>query len=287
MLKKKSNFVGKRINYNAGIQSYYQRAILTLVRQMARQTKNEVDRLFHKGFVKEYYSDLKPAMDESISSQSRILISFLRRKYSTLFSERSQKIINKMISQSSKASSASLSSSLGDLKKISKDLTLDTSKISPELKEILKASVTQNVELLKSIPQEYFKRVSTQVMRSIVNGEGISKLIPYLSQYAGITERHAKFIALDQTRKVYSALNRERMKSLNIGKFEWLHSHGGHTPRESHLKMNGKIFSLDRAELEDAQNDLGVPEADQGFPGEAINCRCTMAAVIQFDEDDE
>ncbi len=69
--------------------------------------------------------------------------------------------------------------------------------------------------------------------------------------------RRAKNISLDQTRKAYNTINAERLQSLNITHFCWLHSSGSASPRESHLKIDGTVFSF--ANLEKEQAALGVP----------------------------
>jgi len=35
------------------------------------------------------------------------------------------------------------------------------------------------------------------------------------------------------------------------------------------------------------QAALGVPKTDRGMPGEPINCKCSMRAVIVFETDEE
>ena len=47
--------------------------------------------------------------------------------------------------------------------------------------------------------------------------------------------------------------------------FEWSHSYGGQSPRESHIKIDGHIFNFETFEAEQAA--LGVPKEDRGYRG--------------------
>jgi SPP1 gp7 family putative phage head morphogenesis protein len=214
-------------------------------------------------------------MDASVSSQARILMDKLTDKFTKLFDDKSEAVVNKMLKANSTASAASLQSSL---KKLSGGVTLKTNNISGQLKEILKASVNENVELIKSVGADYLSNVKKQVMRSITTGNGLADLVPALKRYKGITERHAKNMALDQTRKVYNSMNRSRMESANIKQFKWLHSGGGQHPRPDHVAMNGNIYSFDNL-------PVIVPKTgERGIPGQAINCKCTMTPVFTLGE---
>jgi uncharacterized protein with gpF-like domain len=44
--------------------------------------------------------------------------------------------------------------------------------------------------------------------------------------------------------------------------------------------MDGKIFSFDDLPIIDRKT------GERGIPGQAINCRCTMTPVYEFDSED-
>lgn len=88
-----------------------------------------------------------------------------------------------------------------------KDFLLKGSAISPEKSEIMKALLFENVSLIKSIPNEYFKQITGAVARSIENGEGVKWLAKELRTYGAKSERRADLIAQDQTRKAYNTIN--------------------------------------------------------------------------------
>ena len=170
------------------------------------------------------------------------------------------------------------------MKDLSGGLSLNTGLVPDALSEALTAAVAENVQLIKSIPQQYLTQIQGAVMRSIQpGGNGLQDLIPVLKAQKGITERRARNIALDQTRKTFNAANTERMQALGVKKFEWIHSGGGAHPRKDHIEMSGNIYSFDDPPV------IGVMYGAEvrGFPGDLPNCRCTMRPVIEFDDDAE
>ena len=268
---------GTDLRYNVSQQLKYERALTRMVQEMTNETKRSVKRLFQSETARVYLS----AQDASVGSQARILMNSLLDKFTQLFSFRSKTLAERMLNGAAQVSKATLHSSL---KQLSGGLSLKTGVVPAGMEEVSKAIIAENVSLIKSIPQEYFKNVTGAVMRSITVGQGMADLLPQIQKYDGQTERRAKNLALDQTRKAYNAINKERMQKVGVRQFEWVHSGGGQKPRESHLKIDGHIFDFDK--LESQQAALGVPPEDQGIPGYPVNCRCTMVPVVRFEGED-
>src|SRR5690606_4228755 len=178
-------------------------------------TKSKIIELFKSENSKEYFkkqkNDEKMAMDKSISSQARIITNKLMDKFDKLFSEKSKKLSKKMVKDISSISKTNLHSSL---KKLSGGLSLKTGIVTEGVKEVANAIVAENVSLIKSIPEKYFKDITGSVMRSITTGNGVSDLITDIQKYDGQTKRRATNIALDQTRKAYNAINKQRMQNV-------------------------------------------------------------------------
>jgi len=273
------SLLGNQLNYNVAIQQDYARDLKRLVRKMTIETRKEIIKLFKSETGKDFFEQQKEAsaMDASIGSMARILMNALTSKFTKLFDKSGKIYAEKMMNQTGKASQASL---FGSLKQLSGGLSLKTSVVPDGMEDVVKASIEENVSLIKSIPAQYFKDITGSVMRSITTGRGLKDLIPEISKYDGQTERRANNIALDQTRKAYNSINKQRMQALGVKQFKWIHSGGGQKPRESHIKIDGRIFNFDT--LYQEQAELGVPEADRGIPGLAVYCRCTMVPVINF-----
>jgi SPP1 gp7 family putative phage head morphogenesis protein len=198
----------------------------------------------------------------------------LQSKFSKMFADLARPLAESMVFQSAKASSVAVSSSL---KELSGGLTIkaDTLKSGP-VSDILKASVAENVGLIKSIPANYLDNVRGAVMRSITSGNGLQDLVPFLERQEGVTKRRAENIALDQTRKAYQSINDERMKAAGVQEYEWVHSGGGQKPRPHHVEMSGNIYRYDDPPVIDPNT------GERGTPGQVPNCRCTSRPVLRF-----
>jgi SPP1 gp7 family putative phage head morphogenesis protein len=266
---------GETLRYNASVQAKYVRSLESLVKRMTEETQQKLIKLFEGSCAEQFQEQLKIAQDDNIASQARILTNELNQRFYALFRRRSKVLSENMISGTAKVSRSNLHMSL---KKLSGGLTIKTDVFTPALKTIIKASAQENVALIKSIATQYLSNVQKTVMRSITTGNGLKTLIPALEKYAGISKRHAKNMALDQTRKVYNSMNKARMEKIGVKRFEWIHSGGGQKPRQEHIEMSGNIYSFDDLPVIDKKT------GERGIPGQAINCRCTMRPVIEFTE---
>jgi SPP1 gp7 family putative phage head morphogenesis protein len=265
---------GQQLNYNAALQDRYNKQLQALVAQMTEQVERAITRLFETGTAEEYFAE-----DASIASQARILTNSLMNTFNSLFARRAKSLAEQMTSNASKVSKSVLHSSL---KELSGGLMIKTDIMPGELGEALNAATWENVQLIKTISADYLGNIQGQVMRSLQpGGNGLADLIPYMQTQKEVTQRHARNIALDQTRKAFNVCNSERMKALGVKKFEWIHSGGGVHPREDHIKMSGNVYSFDDLPI------IGVMYGEQvrGIPGQLPNCRCVMAPVVEFGED--
>lgn len=263
---------GKALNPNLSDAMRYEKRLNALIKKMTDETERELKTLFKTRTAKEFF-----AMDASISSQARILTNALIEKFNDMFARMSKPIAEKVIEETNKSSDVALKSSL---KELSGGLSIKVSSISPETIDVLNASTTENVALIKSISQQYLNGVQQAVMRSITGTEGLNDLIPYLQKSKEITYKRAKMIAYDQTRKAFNSIDVAKMNSLGIKQFEWLHSGGSNHPRKLHIALSGRIFSLDDPPIiEDNKGKI-----TRGLPGTLPNCRCRMRPVISFDE---
>jgi len=261
---------GSTLVLSAGVEARYDAAVQKLVRQMLDATEREVTALFSGPVAVASHV----TTDASISSQSRILMNALHDRFSVLFRGAARGLAERMVDEVQTNSATGLRRSL---REIAGNITIktDTLKSGP-VAEIVKASVQQNVSLIKSIPEQYLARVNRAVTRAITSGNGLQDLQPFFEKMRGQTERSARNMALDQTRKAYNAINGERMKGAGIRKFEWIHTGGGQKPRPEHVEMHGNVYSFDDPPVIDPRT------GEKGLPGQAPNCRCTMRPVLDF-----
>lgn len=137
------------------------------------------------------------------------------------------------------------------------------------VEDILVSMTRSNVALIKSIPEEYFKKIESMVWTNVTQGTKATSMIKELQQIGKVTESRARLIARDQTAKLNSALNQQRQQNLGIEEYVWRTSGDGDRVRESHRENNGKTFRWD-----------DPPET--GHPGEDIQCRCIAIPIIKL-----
>ena len=118
-----------------------------------------------------------------------------------------------------------------------KDLSfmIKGSLITESNKALVEMAIYNNVTLIKSISDQYFKEITGAVARSMEVQGSLKQLIEFLTHYEGISKKRAKLIAYDQTRKVHSDLTLQAMKDAGFNKVKWVHSNAGKEPRHYHI----------------------------------------------------
>jgi uncharacterized protein with gpF-like domain len=266
---KQKGAVGGALSPNAKIASDYSKPQIELIKLMYRETKRELEKLYKT-------TNFESAMDASVSSQARILINWLLKKWTKRFEEVGKKSTDRMVDRTLKNSAATLSMSLKDA---SKDFEINTSFYNEQINEVIKASTQEAVNLIKTIPQKFLNDVQGQVMRSITTGKGMEDLVPFLTKHYKGDVRKAKLVALDQTRKTYQSVNTSRLKALGVKKFIWIHTGGGSHPRPLHVKMSGNEYSFDDPPVIGEMYGSEV----RGLPGDLPYCRCIYKPILNFD----
>lgn len=134
----------------------------------------------------------------------------------------------------------------------------------------MKAATKDNIALIKTIPEQYFDRVTETVTNGWNNGMRWETLVKQIERDGGVTENRAKLIARDQTSKMNAAFNQERQQQVGIEKYEWSTSRDERV-RESHAEMDGRVCEWAKPPIVD-----GEPV----HAGEAIACRCAAIPIV-------
>lgn len=267
---KTSQLKGKPLHMPVSAGEQYSRRLRKLVKLMTDETRREVMALFRSDDAREYF-----ATDANIAIQFREMLSLITVRFETLFARHGENIAKAMIDRTDEAAKLQLQNSFNAFVDA---VTLRVDDMPAGMKEILAASVSENVDLIKSIPSQYLDKVKGAVMRSITTKEGgIGRLTEELQKYDGITKRRAGLIAMDQTRKAYQTVNLQRSRAAGVKKGIWVHTGGTKEPRKLHKDYNGKEFNL--AE--------GAPIGANGEyvqPGQEPFCRCTWIPIVDFED---
>lgn len=153
------------------------------------------------------------------------------------------------------------------------------------LLQAMHLAIGSNVDLIKTIPAQYFDRVENTVSTGWLQGARWETLVKQIAEDGEITERRARLIARDQTSKMNAAFNQERQQQVGIEEYIWRTSQD--------VRVRGNPAGLypdaesDHWELEGTQHRWDEPGPAEGsvagepcHPGEDALCRCTAEPVI-------
>ncbi|MEE1227295.1 MAG: hypothetical protein UHM08_09360 [Bacteroidales bacterium] len=232
------------------------------------------------------------AMDETIgsmlSTDIQDKIKKLGNKWQDRFNSYAKQQAKKRVLKSLKQSDTQLKTVLGVY--FTLQGMAEIFRTIPEpLEQIIKVNTEENISLVKSIPEQYIKRVQTHITNIMNGAGGWVDLRKEIIKSKDITLRRAKMIARDQTNKVFNAITLRRFEQLGITKVKWKHSHADKEPRHYHIRQwdgqsgltDGHPNGLDGFEF-DTNNPPVIDEktGQRGFPGTLINCSCMMIPVI-------
>lgn len=120
--------------------------------------------------------------------------------------------------------------------------------------------VSENVALIKSLPNSMFDDIEKRVAAAVREGRRAEDLEQELRERLGVAEGRAKVIARDQIGKLTSDLNEARQKNLGAEAYFW-RTLNDNRVREKHQRREGKRF-------------LWSEPPPGGHPGKEILCRC-------------
>lgn len=260
----------KAVNYNAGNIKWYQRELLAEIREMNDDVKRQVIGIIRDNPLAE---DSVLAMDANPVQLVKRAIDALARKWVEIFVRKASPISDELVKKTETAVDRGLLASARQ-----ESLTMNM-QWTPAMTEKVDAIIAENVSLIRSIPEKYFTEVEGMVYRAVAKGGDRKQLADEIeasfSKRHGITRRRAEFIARDQTRKATSALSAARQQAAGIVEADWVHSGGGHKPRQSHVKAGKerKRFKLSEGCLIDGEYIM---------PGQLPNCGCVWKPVLPF-----
>lgn len=274
MIKKTKYKVLPIIKPSVAINAEYQKALLKLIRQM-RDSINYYCLAAYKPAIEEIkradrqegVHDAKPTPSEIMAKLKRV-VSAIRKRYQKKFNHLAGKLPQAIVDKINQEVSRRIKNTL------IKEMEVDF-KWTPKLKLALKAAVQENVVLIKSIPQEYLKRVEFDINESVAQGRNMSELVEKLNKKAySITRRRAITIAYDQVNKITESVDRQRKMELGLNYAIWRHSNIPQEPRISHVHADGKEFDVRKGCYIDGEYIQ---------PKQKINCNCSAQTILKFD----
>jgi SPP1 gp7 family putative phage head morphogenesis protein len=163
-------------------------------------------------------------------------------------------------------------------------LSIDVFFHEPWLEDQLALFASQNSELITSLVDDEIQRVSGIVQRGFQQGLPYKTVADQIQSSFGVSRRHAKLIARDQTVKLNASLTKLRQEDLGIEHYEWQTS-GDERVRASHRMMDGLICRWDDptvyrrpGEKKWRKRTSSMPK---NHPGGDVQCRCVTIAQIE------
>jgi SPP1 gp7 family putative phage head morphogenesis protein len=264
----------RAVRPNVGLRRAYQRRLTALIDEMADSCEYWVGRAYtsHEPLADGpgRNGTIIRAMDDRLPTNVlKQTINELRKRWLKRFDDAAPKLAKWFAKSTAQRSKA-------QLMKILKDggYTVEF-RMSQAQRDVMAATLQEQVGLIKSIPEKYLGQVQGDVMRSISAGRDLATLNKALRKNYGSTKKRAALIARDQNNKATATMTRARQLDLGITEAIWMHSHAGKKPRPTHLKNDGKRYKIAKGWFDPD------PKVNRFIiPGELINCRCVSKSVI-------
>lgn len=147
------------------------------------------------------------------------------------------------------------------------------------LEDFMSLSVSKNVSLIKSLPEEYLKQVETIVNNGVINGEKYSSIAKKINARVGSANiklaNRIKTIAMNEVQTVNSQISLRRADNLGIKKGVYMTS-GDERVRTCHAELDGKEYDLNKGAWSKTCQKFIQPGVTD------INCRCSFSPVISI-----
>lgn len=137
--------------------------------------------------------------------------------------------------------------------------------------QVLREMLTDQVDLITSLPLRAAKRVHHLTLQGIITGERADSVIADIMQTGDVTEGQAKTIATTEVARTSSKLVETRAKHVGSEAYIWRTAEDSDV-RESHKEMNGKVVRWDTPPT--------LSDGTTTHAGQIYNCRCYPEPII-------
>lgn len=192
-------------------ERYYLGQLRALVRAMATELVASLEPEL-KRLKPDYIADSVRTMDGWTDQILAAIRRVSRRFSSSLFDAQIARVASSTVSRAEADNAEHFRDSVNQAVGI--DFQLIT---KPKgMTDYLEASTAENVNLIKSIPRDYFEKVESLVLGGMKDGLAPTAIAKQIQAETGVTARRAKLIARDQTSKLNSDLTRQRQAAAGI-----------------------------------------------------------------------
>jgi len=287
----------KPVEPSSEVERYYHAQLRSLVRAMAKEINAEVMPAIKA--ERDDYTDTpdRPALTiDALYTQddwARKIIDAINRvkaRYFTpAFEAAYQRIARTFVGRTDEATTRQL------VKNVNTAIGVDIKPLLSErdMDDYIQASIAENVSLIKSIPEQFFKRIESTIYSGLKDGVYPTEVAKQLQEDYGVSYRRARFISRDQQSKITSQIVEKRQQQAGITHYRSIDSDDERvTGRPGGKYPNAKISCWGIAR-KDVGYGKGVYTWKEGaswggqtglhagrhHPG----CRCTASPVFEFE----
>lgn len=142
--------------------------------------------------------------------------------------------------------------------------------------EYLRNWVSDNVDLIKTVPYNALDDMKQIVFKSYIDGGTTTSILKQIQERYQMNKRHARLIARDQIGKLNGEITKQQHEQAGVSSYVWDDS-GDSRVRRRHRELNGKTFSWDNSNP--ARDEKGRVIT----PGSPIQCRCCALPVFDLE----
>jgi SPP1 gp7 family putative phage head morphogenesis protein len=155
-------------------------------------------------------------------------------------------------------------------------------KLSKKQIDTISEEYSENMKLyIRDFVDEEVKKLRKEVEANVMAGMRYENLVDTIQKSYGVSQNKAKFLARQESNLLVAKFREVRYREVGLEKYEWRCVAGSaeHPVRDSHLALDGKIFSWDNPPVTTMP---GKPQR-RNHPGEDYNCRCLAVPVLEFE----
>mgnify|MGYP006427189907 CR=1 FL=1 len=210
--KKGSARTRKRIGKDA--ETFMRKQLRSLVNEVSRRVEKEVVPVV-KGEKENFRLDNQDAVYTTDGWADRIIaaIRAVAAQFSEeLLGETYERIAQRTVSMAESESTDAFLKSVNEAAGVDMSAMLDQEGIQ----EYVEAANRQNVQLVKSVPQQQLDRIENAVLGGVRDGATIGQIIKQIRGATNTTRNQATRIARDQTAKLQSEITERRQRQSGI-----------------------------------------------------------------------
>jgi SPP1 gp7 family putative phage head morphogenesis protein len=153
-------------------------------------------------------------------------------------------------------------------------------------REMLDVWISDNVDLISTMPKESLARMKELVYDNYMAGETATDIVKAMQDEFGMSKSHARMVARDQNAKLNARITREQHREAGIESYVWRTCHDERV-RDCHNSFDGQTFRYDDPpEIWYSTKNGIVYTGRHCNPGEDYQCRCVASPVINLDKVD-